>query len=128
MQGRDTICPFCTNDLIFGSHLGQVYDWEFQNETNGNWYRCMDKAIEWPDGRMVRFELAVDITKQKTAEEEIKRQSQEIMELSTPVMEVWEGVVVAPLIGVLDSERTLHFMERFLEAITRPNHPWRLWI
>ena len=53
----------------------------------------------------------------KRAEDAMKRQSREIMELSTPVVQVWEGVVAAPLIGVLDSERTQNFMDRFLGAL-----------
>ena len=53
----------------------------------------------------------------KRNQQALARQSQEIMELSTPVIQVWEGVVVAPLIGVLDSQRTMHFMERFLDAL-----------
>ena len=123
LQGRDSPCPFCTNEVIFGEYLGRTYNWEFRNETNKCWYRCMDRAIDWPDGRKVRFEIAVDITRQKEAEDVIRRQSQEILELSTPVMQIWEGVVVAPLIGSLDSERTARFMERFLQAITDTQSP-----
>ena len=69
LQGRDTPCPFCTNDQIFGKNAGQPYIWEFQNKINMRWYRCIDKAIKWPDGRMVRYELAIDIHDRKLAEE-----------------------------------------------------------
>jgi anti-anti-sigma regulatory factor len=64
--------------------------------------------------------LAVAIARaiySKRDQQALARQSQEIMELSTPVIQVWEGVVAAPLIGVLDSQRTMHFMERFLAAL-----------
>jgi rsbT co-antagonist protein RsbR len=47
----------------------------------------------------------------------IRRQQQEIMELSTPVVELWEGVVAVPVIGTLDSERTQTVMENLLQAI-----------
>jgi rsbT co-antagonist protein RsbR len=47
----------------------------------------------------------------------IRRQQTEILELSTPVVELWEGVVAVPLIGTLDSERTQTVMENLLEAI-----------
>ena len=57
----------------------------------------------------------------KRAELKLAQQAHEIMELSTPVVQIWEGVVVAPLIGTLDSERTRQFMERFLETIVRTN-------
>jgi rsbT co-antagonist protein RsbR len=53
----------------------------------------------------------------------IGRQAQEILEISTPVIKVWNGVVAAPLIGTLDSERTQRFMERLLERIVETNSP-----
>lgn len=52
-------------------------------------------------------------------QEVIERQAQELVELSTPVVRVWEGVVATPLIGTLDSERTQHFMERLLNSIVQ---------
>jgi len=55
-----------------------------------------------------------DITERKRAREAL---AQEILDISTPVIQVWEGVVVAPLIGTLDSQRTERFMERLLERI-----------
>jgi PAS domain S-box-containing protein len=70
LQNRDAPCPFCTNDTIFGEKLGQTHVWEFQNEVTERWYRCADKAIKWADGRMVRFEIAGDITEGKRLEQE----------------------------------------------------------
>jgi len=58
-----------------------------------------------------------DITEQKRAQERLTRQAQEIVEISTPILQVWEGIVVAPLIGTLDSQRTQRFMEVLLERI-----------
>jgi PAS domain S-box-containing protein len=69
LQGLDEPCDFCTNPMIFGENLGNPYIWEFQNRLNGRWYRCIDKAIRWPDGRMVRYEIAIDIHDLKLAEE-----------------------------------------------------------
>ena len=51
----------------------------------------------------------------------IFKQNQEIMELSTPVVQAWEGIVIAPLIGTMDSQRTQQFMERFLGSIVDTN-------
>jgi len=53
----------------------------------------------------------------KTREELIARQQQEMLELSTPVVELWDGVLALPLIGTLDSERTQVVMQNLLEAI-----------
>jgi rsbT co-antagonist protein RsbR len=47
----------------------------------------------------------------------ILRQQQEMMELSTPVVELWEGVLALPLIGTLDSSRTQIVMENLLTRI-----------
>lgn len=72
-QGLGSPCPFCTNDRIFGENVGRSYIWEFQNPANRRWYRCIDKAIHWPDGRLVRYEMAIDITERKRVKEELKR-------------------------------------------------------
>jgi PAS domain S-box-containing protein len=65
----------------------------------------------------------IDITARKQAEETIARQAQEILEVSTPVVQVWDGVIAAPLIGTLDSQRTEQFMERLLQRIVETNSP-----
>jgi rsbT co-antagonist protein RsbR len=53
----------------------------------------------------------------RTREEVIRRQQQELLELSTPVVELWDGVLALPLIGTLDSARTQIVMESLLERI-----------
>jgi rsbT co-antagonist protein RsbR len=50
-------------------------------------------------------------------EEVISRQQQEMLELSTPVVELWDGVLALPLIGTLDSARTQVVMENLLQRI-----------
>ncbi len=54
---------------------------------------------------------------QKSREEVIVRQQQELVELSTPVVRLWDGVLALPLIGTLDSSRTQVVMENLLQAI-----------
>jgi rsbT co-antagonist protein RsbR len=54
---------------------------------------------------------------QKTRESVIARQQQELMELSTPVVRLWDGILALPLIGTLDSERTQVVMENLLQSI-----------
>ncbi len=77
-QNRTEPCPFCTNRLIFDEHLGTTHIWEFQNEVTGRWYRCIDRAIQWVDGRMVRFEMAIDITDHRRNEEKLTEYSAEL--------------------------------------------------
>jgi rsbT co-antagonist protein RsbR len=56
---------------------------------------------------------------QRTRESLIVRQQQEIAELSTPVIKLWDGILALPLIGTLDSQRTQVVMESLLEAIVQ---------
>ena len=54
---------------------------------------------------------------QRGRERVIIRQQQELMELSTPVVTLWEGVLALPVIGTLDSARTQVVMENLLQRI-----------
>jgi rsbT co-antagonist protein RsbR len=54
---------------------------------------------------------------QKTREDVILRQQAEMLELSTPVVQLWEGILAVPLIGTLDSARTQVVMENLLQEI-----------
>jgi rsbT co-antagonist protein RsbR len=54
---------------------------------------------------------------QRTREELINRQQEELLELSTPVIKLWEGVLAVPMIGTLDSSRTQMVMEALLQKI-----------
>ena len=56
-------------------------------------------------------------TYQRSREEVIQRQQQELLELSTPVVKLWEGVLAVPMIGTLDSSRTQLVMESLLTRI-----------
>ena len=54
---------------------------------------------------------------QKSREEVINRQQEELLELSTPVIKLWDGVLAVPMIGTLDSARTQLVMESLLQRI-----------
>ncbi|HSK10588.1 MAG TPA: STAS domain-containing protein [Vicinamibacterales bacterium] len=58
---------------------------------------------------------------QKSREEVISRQQDELMELSTPVVQLWSGILALPLIGTLDSSRTQVVMENLLQRIVDTN-------
>jgi len=53
----------------------------------------------------------------KSREEVIMRQQQDMLELSTPVVKLWDGILALPLIGTLDSARTQVVMESLLQMI-----------
>ena len=56
-------------------------------------------------------------TYQKSREDVIKRQQEELLELSTPVVKLWDGILALPMIGTLDSQRTQVVMESLLQKI-----------
>ncbi len=56
-----------------------------------------------------------------TREELISRQQQELLELSTPVVKLWDGILALPIIGTLDSSRTQVVMEELLQTVVATN-------
>ncbi|MFW6061819.1 MAG: STAS domain-containing protein [Planctomycetota bacterium] len=56
-------------------------------------------------------------TFQRRQQQVIQRQQEDLMELSTPVISIWDGILVLPLIGTLDSSRTQIIMESLLQRI-----------
>ncbi|HDP79860.1 MAG TPA: PAS domain S-box protein, partial [Spirochaetes bacterium] len=71
IQRLDAPCPFCTNDIIRKMDY-RPYRWEYYNPVVDRHYQITDRVIRWPDGRDVRFEMAVDITDRKRVEEKLK--------------------------------------------------------
>ena len=71
------------------------------------------------DATMVLDALGLYTTEvfQQAREQLIARQQEELIELSTPVVQLWDGVLALPLIGTLDSERTQVVMESLLERL-----------
>ena len=67
---RTSPCAHCTNGrLLVNGEPGPVVMREVQNPRTHHWFRCMDKAIPWWDGRLVLMVIAIDITERKMAEE-----------------------------------------------------------
>ena len=64
--------------------------------------------------KMAQFTVT---TYQRSREDIIVRQQQELLELSTPVVKLWDGVLAVPMIGTLDSGRTQLVMEALLQRI-----------
>jgi PAS domain S-box-containing protein len=113
-------------ELAIAAKEGRFEDegWRVRKDGKQFWANVVIAALRDQDGTLRGFsKVTRDLTERKQAEERIQQQSQEIMELSTPVMQVWQGVVAAPLIGSLDSQRTQQFMERLLNRIVETNSP-----
>jgi len=101
--------------------------WRVRKGGKPFWASVVLTAIREKEGTLRGYgKVTRDLTERKQTEERLQQQSREIMELSTPVMQVWQGVVVAPLIGSLDSQRTQQFMERLLNRVVETNSPMAL--
>ena len=68
--GQDSPCPFCTNkQLVADGKPLPPFIWESRNTITGKWYQCIDRAIPWTDKRLVRLEIAFDISERKEMEQ-----------------------------------------------------------
>ncbi|MBC2713475.1 MAG: response regulator [Desulfosarcina sp.] len=73
--GQDTPCRQCKNHLLLDENgrSGESYSWEEKNSVNGRWYIIYARAIVWDDGRIVRLQVATDITAMKEMEARLQR-------------------------------------------------------
>lgn len=113
-------------DLQAAKSEGRFGDegWRIRKDGSQFWAHVVLIPLRDEAGNLAGFgQVTSDVTERKRAEETIARQAQEILEVSTPVVQVWEGVIAAPLIGTLDSQRTEQFTERLLQRIVRTNSP-----
>ncbi|MFA5801990.1 MAG: PAS domain S-box protein [Thermoleophilia bacterium] len=93
-------CSFCTNERLVdsaGRPTGE-YKWEFQNTVTGNWYEIRDRAIQWPDGRLVRLEIATDITGKKRVHDDLSQRNklfedaQKVAKIGVYILDVPSGL------------------------------------
>lgn len=86
-------CPYCTNHLLLSNQKPTgVCRWEFHDPKTGRWYDCRDRAIRWSDGRLVRLEIATDITDLKKSEEAYKKAEERIRMVFDNIP---DGIIVA---------------------------------
>jgi len=74
-RGESGPCPHCTNDQLIdekGISTG-VCVWQDKNPIVEKWYMNYDRAIEWTDGRLVKLQIATDITDLKEMEKELNQ-------------------------------------------------------
>ncbi|MCK5718892.1 MAG: response regulator [Thiomargarita sp.] len=66
-------CPFCSKHKILNQkEPADLHKWECYSTLTERWYEVHDRAIQWVDGRLVRLEIAYDITERKRTEQELK--------------------------------------------------------
>ncbi|MCX6151371.1 MAG: ATP-binding protein [Ignavibacteriales bacterium] len=103
LYGFDLPCKFCTNAKIKELN-GEPYQWEFHNHLLGKDYLITDKIIRWPNGKDVRFEIAIDISHRKNAEKEIiiaKEKAEDMNRLKNSFLANMSHELRTPLIGVM---------------------------
>jgi len=113
--GQDGPCSFCTNGYLldeFGSPT-DAYVREFQNTVNRRWYHCRDQAIRWTDGRLVRLEIATDITRRKAVENQLRRAKRRAEQLAEK----------DELTGLCNRRGFLKLAHRTFEQSKRFGHP-----
>jgi PAS domain S-box-containing protein len=99
--------------------------WRVRKNGTRFWANVVITAIRGADGKLKGFgKVTRDLSERRAAEERAKKQAQEIFEMAVvPVVQVWDGIVLAPLIGTLDSQRTQQLMERLLHRVTETSSP-----
>jgi len=85
--------------------------WELHHSINGRWYEVHDRAIQWVDGRLVRLEVALDITERKVAEETMRHNEEKFRTLVKNI----PGVVYR---CAFDEHWTMIFMSEAIEEIS----------
>ena len=92
--------------------------WRVRKDGSRFWANVILSPIRDETGELTGFvKVARDLTERREQEQLVQRQRDEILELSTPVIQVWEKVLVLPIIGTLDSLRASRLTEGLLERI-----------
>ncbi len=126
-QQRDDGFP--VQELQIARDTGRFEDegWRVRKDGSQFWANVVITPIRDEQGNLLGYaKMTRDLSDRRLQEQRLRQQSQEILELSTPVIQIWEGIVAVPLIGNLDSQRTQLFMERLLERIVETNSPMAL--
>lgn len=92
--------------------------WRVRKDGSRFWASVVIQPLMAADGSHNGFvKITRDLSARRDAEQRLQRQRDEILELSTPVIQVWEKVLVLPLIGTLDSNRAARLTEGLLNRI-----------
>lgn len=107
--------------------IGRFEDegWRVRKDGSRFWANVIITALRGSEGQLLGFGKVVrDLSERRRAEQAARDQAREILEMATvPVVQVWEGIMLVPLIGMLDSARTQQLMERLLQRLTETASP-----
>lgn len=113
-RARQGFSPRETGNFVFSlkEALLEVLQQEVKNDIETLFNESMKIGRLMDHLSVITFETFI-----KGREEVILRQTDEITEISTPVIRVWDGILALPIIGTLDSARTQVVMENLLQEI-----------
>ncbi|MCM2285199.1 MAG: PAS domain S-box protein [Desulfobacula sp.] len=144
---QDGPCEFCTNDRLMdeAGNPREPYIWEFYNKDSNQWYELSSLLIPWTDGRLVRLEIARDITRRKraekkqreitlTLEEKVKKRTAELEDMNATLRillkkreedknEIGEKIfanhklILAPIIRNLKQNLTLESQKDMMDIL-----------
>jgi PAS domain S-box-containing protein len=124
--GQTGPCPFCTNRYLItpDGNPAEVYTWDFQNTATGRWLHIQNRVITWANGRLVRLEIATDITERLAAEEKARRDKERAAALLTLARQPWSSRealadhALADAVQLTGSDvGSLHFMDEDQQTI-----------
>jgi PAS domain S-box-containing protein len=96
----------------------EVEGWRIRKDGTRFWANVVLSLIRDDRRELTGFvQVARDLTERREQEQLVQRQRDEILELSTPVIQVWDKVLILPLVGTLDSLRAARLTESLLERI-----------
>jgi PAS domain S-box-containing protein len=112
----------CERELETAARDGRFAEenWRIRKDGSRFWASVVITALRDGKGHLKGFgKVTRDLSDRKLAEERIRQQSKDVLEMATvPVVQVWEGILLVPIIGMLDSSRTQQLMERLLQRLT----------
>jgi rsbT co-antagonist protein RsbR len=109
------ICP--VQEVLRTGDAISVLHTHFDHEGNKIYAEVSAYPI-YEQGEIVEFiHISRDVTERVESEERLKAQQKSILELSTPVVRIWDEIIALPLIGIIDSSRAKQIMENLLQAI-----------
>ncbi len=109
----DQPCDFCTNEIIL-RNKDESYRWEHYNPMMDKYLLKTDRIIRWPDGRDVRFELAIDITEQKLAQNKLEvygKNQEEIVEKKTSDLRKTINLMAGREVRMLELKKVIKLLQ-----------------
>jgi len=97
--------------------------WRLRKDGSRFWANVVITALRDENGKLLGFgKLTRDLSERRQAEERLKQQTKETLEMATvPVVQVWDGILLVPIIGTLNSDRTQQLMEQLLHRVAATN-------